>query len=841
MRKHRSDRGIIRVPKIAPHLRVKVAAMGADAAAKSLLVTSEYDKDFCRIYPIGAPAEELLAAIDGRSDATQLIRAITAQTRRPHHEVAALLQVFARAGIIISGQFRMTDGEAATWLNRGFTPAFVEHALGRRRVAVLDWSSSAAAGAALRAALRTVGVIDNAADGAEAADTMADADLVVVAVDDYLHEALAGLNRDYWRAGRRWLPVKLGGGVHWAGPVFNDAGAGMANADPRPCMALDFCWHCLAERLRANRQIEQGAQRQLGLRPPPPPAPGAAALQVGAHLAAMEIAAYLLAAGGDSTPADSLVASLWVWDQITNQTGRHRVNKNPACAVCGTPDAPPPGLSPVELNDAQPGLRYAAGGWRSVPPEVTFADYRHLNNAFTGVVARLEAVANPGDDNCFVFESDNNIATRSDSLFVSLSSVQMRNAGKGVTPAMARAGALCEALERYSASLQGNEARRRARFADFPAGEAIMPNRFMNLSAKQFAMRERINAQALGNPFVNIPAPLGEDELCEWSPVWSVTHGAVKWTPTQSLYYGYPYAGRWIAIPDTNGVAAGNTRSEAFVHAFLEVLERDAVSMWWYNRLQCPAVDLASAAAEVPLAGRVLAQERRRGRKCWALDLSFDLGVAVFAFMSRRARGDGEICLGFGAHFDAEIALSRAICEHGQLRGMIERRRGAGVAGNAAAAVAGDTAGDTGDATAGGAGNADDANATGAAEPTVFRDLSPAFSAWLTRTTTADPAFKYLLPAGANHWRDYPDRRRLDLPAQRAACLALAAANDWELYLADFTRADIGLAVLRVMIPQLRSMHRRLGPGRLYDTPVQLGLRDRATPEEEMNAIDIFI
>lgn len=818
MRKHSGDRGIIRAPKIAPHLRVNVVAIGPDAAEKSLLVTSEYDKDFYRVYPVSEAAEELLAAIDGRRDAAQLIREITARARRPHHEIAALLQVFARAGIIISGQYRMADGQAAMWLQRGFTPAFVEHALGNMRVAVVDLSAAPAAARALTDALHDCGVATVTRGDADAGG-----DLIAAVVDDYLHDALADLNRANLRAGVRWLPVKLTGGARMAGPVFNSGGKN--HADPRPFMALDFCWHCLAARMRGNRQIEQTLRRQTGIVPPPSPPAGDSALQVSAHWMTMEIAAYLLSTVDDgaqqktvdaNTGDDSLAASVFAFDHVAGRTARHRVNKNPACDVCGARDATPPGLAPVELNDAEPGLR-SAGGWRSVPPDITFANYRHLNNAVTGVVARLEAVANPGDDNCFVFESDNNIATQSDSLFMSLSSVQMRNAGKGTTPAQARTGALCEAIERYCASLQGDEVRKLARCIDFPAGDALMPNRLMNLSAKQFAMRAQDNARTFGNPFVNIPAPLLEDEFCEWSPLWSATELAVKWAPTQSLYYGYPYAGHWIAIPDTNGVAAGNTRTEAFVHAFLEVLERDAVSMWWYNRLRCAGVDLESAARDVPLVARVVRQEQRRGRACWALDLSFDLGVNIFAFMSRQAAGGGEVCLGFGAHFDAEIALSRAICEHGQLWGMIESRR-----------VDGD-------------GDRDGDGASIARAAPAFRDLSPAFSAWLARTTTADPAFGYLLPAGAKTWRDAPHNRALDLPAQRAACMALVEAKEWQLYLADFTRPGIGLAVLRVMIPQLRSMHRRLGPGRLYDVPVQLGLLDRPTPEEEMNPIDIFI
>jgi len=576
MRKHSSERGVIRAPKIAPHLRVNTVAINpAVPAQQSLLVTSEYDPSYGRVYPAGDAARELLAMIDGRRDAAQLIRDATAKTRRPHHEIAQLLQVFARAGIIISAHYRMHDGDAAAWLQRGFTPALVEDKLARARVTVVDLAAEAAAAAALHAALVEVGVATvNLADFAgDAGDSsVGDGEVVVTVVDDYLQESLAPINRDYLRRGIRWLPVKLSGGVQWAGPVFNDDGDN--HRDNRPFMALDFCWHCLAQRILANRQIEQSARRQVGIQPSPPAAAGAAMLQTGARLIALEIAQYLLTvaddANGDATKTadDSLTASLFVFDQVANQTGRHRVNKNPACEVCvDQKDATPHGFAAVELDDPEPGLRFA-GGWRSVAPDVTFANYRHLNNAFTGVVAHLESVPNPGDDNCFVFESDNNIATRSDNLFLALSSVQMRNAGKGTTPAQARAGALCEAIERYCASLHGDEARRRARYIDFRDGDALMPNRFMNLSEKQFAARAQLNLDALGNPFVNIPAPLAEDEVCEWSPLWSVTHRAIRWAPTQSLYYGYPYAGHWIAIPDTNGVAAATrARKRSCMHS----------------------------------------------------------------------------------------------------------------------------------------------------------------------------------------------------------------------------------------------------------------------------------
>ena len=41
-----------------------------------------------------------------------------------------------------------------------------------------------------------------------------------------------------------------------------------------------------------------------------------------------------------------------------------------------------------------------------------------------------------------------------------------------------------------------------------------------------------------------------------------------------------------------NGCAAGNTLEEAIVQGFLELVERDAYAIWWYNRLQRPELDL---------------------------------------------------------------------------------------------------------------------------------------------------------------------------------------------------------------------------------------------------------
>jgi ribosomal protein S12 methylthiotransferase accessory factor len=52
----------------------------------------------------------------------------------------------------------------------------------------------------------------------------------------------------------------------------------------------------------------------------------------------------------------------------------------------------------------------------------------------------------------------------------------------------------------------------------------------------------------------------------------------------------------------------------------------------------------------------------------------------------------------------------------------------------------------------------------------------------------------------------------------------------------DQTRPDIEVPVVRVVVPGLRHFYRRFAPGRLYDVPVKLGLRDRPISESELTS-----
>jgi ribosomal protein S12 methylthiotransferase accessory factor len=78
----------------------------------------------------------------------------------------------------------------------------------------------------------------------------------------------------------------------------------------------------------------------------------------------------------------------------------------------------------------------------------------------------------------------------------------------------------------------------------------------------------------------------------------------------------------------------------------------------------------------------------------------------------------------------------------------------------------------------------------------------------------------------------------LDRRDQVLACVKLAGRRGLDVLVLDQTRPDIQVPVVRVMVPGLRPFRRRFAAGRLYDVPVDLGLRKRPLRESELNPLD---
>jgi ribosomal protein S12 methylthiotransferase accessory factor len=277
----------------------------------------------------------------------------------------------------------------------------------------------------------------------------------------------------------------------------------------------------------------------------------------------------------------------------------------------------------------------------------------------------------------------------------------------------------------------------------------------------------------------------------------------VRYLPTAFCYYDYPQPDdRTYCMACSNGNAAGNTLEEAVLQGFLELVERDAVALWWYNRVRRPGVELDSFGE--PYLGRLQAFLREHEREFWALDLTTDLGIPVFVSVCRRTDGSPEqIVPGFGAHLDPKVALLRAVTEMNQML---------------ASPLLEPAGRDLGD-----------------------QNADPETAHWLTTATVANQP--YLLPVDGPllNAASYPHAWADDVREDVRACQARVERAGMEMLILDQTRPEIGLPVAKVIVPGLRHFWTRFAPGRLYDVPVRLGWLPRPLTEEELNPVPMFL
>jgi oxazoline/thiazoline synthase len=151
----------------------------------------------------------------------------------------------------------------------------------------------------------------------------------------------------------------------------------------------------------------------------------------------------------------------------------------------------------------------------------------------------------------------------------------------------------------------------------------------------------------------------------EWSPVWSLRDERFKHLPTGLLYFFHDAPGDQGISADTNGCAAGNRVEEAIIHGFLELVERDACAIWWYNRLRRAEIDPDELGDDYLLDLR--ARYAATGRGLWVLDVTSDLGIPAVVAVAHWQK-DARDCVRFaaGAHFDLRIATLRAVTKLNQ-------------------------------------------------------------------------------------------------------------------------------------------------------------------------------
>src|SRR6476660_6043230 len=706
----------------------------------------------------------LAAAIGAGKSVAQIVREL--EKDFPSDKIQEALKRLADRRFVVPAP-RASAGRAdAYWASLGLSPADANANLQNCRVRIesIDVQGAKELGAALKAL--GVRVVRGAAD------------LTVTLVSDYLEARLAELNRRHLSDRTRWLLVQPSGIFPLVGPVFSPGKT--QSKDQGKNQSQSPCWTCLAERMNRNREVKAFLDREQARRVAASPLVRDPFGQSAIDLASTEIAKAI--ATGFRTDLNGHIVSL---DLLGSTIARHYVAARPQCPACGRKALRDPRRAPVPVEIGAGGkVIMTSGGYRSVSSRATVAHFRKHVSPLTGVVSRLERmdVDLPLNTNYF---ATHNFSARPETVDQLKSGLSGGSFGKGATSEQGEASGLMEAIERYSGIFQGDEIRVRRRFTDFAPGDAILPNDVLLYSEAQTTPGETPTDDSSESHIA--PAPFDPSARIEWSPVWSLRDERFKYLPTSILYFFYGGPAAFHA--DSNGCAAGNTRAEAIVQGFLELVERDASTIWWYNRLRRAEGDRSQF--NDSYVRDLHSQLAEAGRKLWVLDVTSDLGIPTYVAISHWMQdGKENIEFGSGAHLDPRIAILRTLTELNQFLSI-------GLMG----------------------GGTGEKSSLDGLTPLRLRDHP-------FLTPSGHPTVQTGCSANVGPIDNTRD--------QVLACVDIARRAGLDFLVLDQTRPDVEVPVVRVIVPGLRHFYRRFAPGRLYDVPVKLGLLDRPLLESEL-------
>jgi ribosomal protein S12 methylthiotransferase accessory factor len=119
---------------------------------------------------------------------------------------------------------------------------------------------------------------------------------------------------------------------------------------------------------------------------------------------------------------------------------------------------------------------------------------------------------------------------------------------------------------------------------------------------------------------------------------------------------------------DSNGLAGGNTLVEAITHGLLEAIERDAFTLWKEDATRHAVSLVDPQTITEPRARDVIERLQQTGSRVLINDAMSDLGIPTFVARSFDSETGAVPDLGMGSHTDRDLTLLRALLELAQTR-----------------------------------------------------------------------------------------------------------------------------------------------------------------------------
>jgi YcaO-like protein with predicted kinase domain len=215
--------------------------------------------------------------------------------------------------------------------------------------------------------------------------------------------------------------------------------------------------------------------------------------------------------------------------------------------------------------------------------------------------------------------------------------------GKGITDQLARISAVMESIESWHA-------------------ERVVPGERALLGDVQSTLPYDWRRLPLASP-----CALDPGSTIAWLPATGLD-GSSTLIPRALVDLDSTVDRRWEVpgfLASSNGLAAGNTRTEAVLHGLYEVIERDCLAGWdatpregWHR------VDPATVPGTT---GELLRRLSDHGVHAELYDITGEIPIPCFTAFLWSSSFPLRM-LGSGAHLDATVALSRAVTEAAQAR-----------------------------------------------------------------------------------------------------------------------------------------------------------------------------
>jgi putative methanogenesis marker protein 1 len=172
--------------------------------------------------------------------------------------------------------------------------------------------------------------------------------------------------------------------------------------------------------------------------------------------------------------------------------------------------------------------------------------------------------------------------------------------------------------------------------------------------------------QAIDPRSLNLPRGADPDRRLPWVGAWDIVADEGVLVPAHAVFHPLPRGCPPLFRTNTNGLASGNTLEEAVFHGLAEIVERDAWSLVEVTKKPGPRI------TDPPpgLPAELLRKFAEAKVEVTVRDITSDLGIPTCAAVADDAllRDPRLLTIGMGTHTSARIAFLRALTEVAQSR-----------------------------------------------------------------------------------------------------------------------------------------------------------------------------